>query len=355
MKPDEHLRAALRHAPDADQQAPPDVSAQILAAAHRAAAEPVPRPSAPTPRTSRWAPWWRGHPLRLGASGALASVALAGVLTLVWQGGAPGPAAEHAQGDSAPAVATAPTAAPTPPAAAVLPASVAPPSAQRPALSRVHPPAPATPLPPKAAGGSADAMRTLHQADSAALAAPRPALIQAPAAPPPSTTAAAAPAPAPVAPPLPPAESAVAGAPATASPERRGAMPPPAPAAAAAPAPLFARALSAAPSQAPWAALLAASTGATWLIDGLAVPLDADWLRALDRLTVAGWTPAASVAPEPDALQLQWLQGGVPAALLWLGRTQAGWCAPPAACQTAQLPEAAADALKDALKKKLPR
>jgi hypothetical protein len=83
--------------------------------------------------------------------------------------------------------------------------------------------------------------------------------------------------------------------------------------------------------------------------------LDADWLAALDRQTVAGWTPTGSVAPGPNALQLQWLQGGVPAALLWLGPTQVGWCAPPAACQTAQLPEAAADALKDALKKKLPR
>ncbi len=89
MKPveaDAHLRAALRHAPDAEVAAPADVSAQIIAAAHRSAGEraaPAVRP--PTARGRWWLQPW-------GASGALATVLMAGVIGLMWRGETPGPA-----------------------------------------------------------------------------------------------------------------------------------------------------------------------------------------------------------------------------------------------------------------------
>lgn len=83
MPADEHLRHALRHAPDAGSEAPAHVSAQIIAAGYRAAAEQAPAlPAAAAQRTQR-PPW------RLGASGALASVAMAGVIGLLWRGEPP--------------------------------------------------------------------------------------------------------------------------------------------------------------------------------------------------------------------------------------------------------------------------
>ncbi len=114
-RPDPHLRAALRHAPDADLQAPAAIGERLRAAARAAVA------------ADRPAPWWRAlwptTPLRLGASGAFASVLLAGVIGLLWRGEPP------------PAVAPAPAAAP--PAAA--------------------PPATATPAAPPPAGDRAEA------------------------------------------------------------------------------------------------------------------------------------------------------------------------------------------------------
>lgn len=87
--PDAHLRQALRHAPDADVQAPSELSAQILAAAHRAAAD---RPARAAAASRHWWPW--GATWRLGASGAFASVLMAGVIGLLWRGEPPGPAGE---------------------------------------------------------------------------------------------------------------------------------------------------------------------------------------------------------------------------------------------------------------------
>ena len=86
--PEEHLRAALRHAPDADLAAPHDISAHIRAAAWRALAHAAPRP------LSRWRRGlgWFDTPGRLGASGAFATVLIAGVLGLIWQQGQPGAA-----------------------------------------------------------------------------------------------------------------------------------------------------------------------------------------------------------------------------------------------------------------------
>jgi hypothetical protein len=87
--PDAHLRQALRHAPDAEVQAPSELSAQILAAAHRAAAD---RPARAAAASRHW--WPRGATWRLGASGAFASVLMAGVIGLLWRGEPPGPARE---------------------------------------------------------------------------------------------------------------------------------------------------------------------------------------------------------------------------------------------------------------------
>ncbi len=97
--PDAHLRQALRHAPDARLQAPPELSAQILAAAHRAKADQPPLPAG-TPRLA-W-PWSRRW--SLGTSGALASLLLAGVIGVLWRGDPPGPARERLALAPAPAV-----------------------------------------------------------------------------------------------------------------------------------------------------------------------------------------------------------------------------------------------------------
>jgi hypothetical protein len=88
IEPDEHLRQALRHAPDAELAAPAFLSAQIVAAAHRSAAEQV-RAGA----SRRWnlGSWGRPH---WGASGALVTVVMAGFIGLLWRDEAPGPARE---------------------------------------------------------------------------------------------------------------------------------------------------------------------------------------------------------------------------------------------------------------------
>ncbi len=89
---DEHLRAALRHLPDVSLQPPPHLRAQLLAAAERAvAAAPAPGPAGPAARQPRWRGW---RPLGLGASGAFASLMLAGVIGLIWREDLPGPAVD---------------------------------------------------------------------------------------------------------------------------------------------------------------------------------------------------------------------------------------------------------------------
>ena len=93
IPPDDHLRQALRHAPDADVSAPSDISAQILAAAHRSAAQ---RPLAMVPAPSAGRRWWAALWHRPGATAALASVVMAGFVGLLWRGETPGPAIEEA-------------------------------------------------------------------------------------------------------------------------------------------------------------------------------------------------------------------------------------------------------------------
>ena len=91
--PDDHLRAALRHAPDGELDAPPALSAAILAAAHSARPEPsqaaAPRAEPAPPPTRWWQRFEQWQRWQLGASGAFATLLMAGVLGLVWQDGLP--------------------------------------------------------------------------------------------------------------------------------------------------------------------------------------------------------------------------------------------------------------------------
>jgi hypothetical protein len=88
---DEHLHAALRHAPDAGVGAPADLGVKIRAAALRAAmvseAAPSPSPVVPGWPQRLWS--WFGQPGRLGVSGAFATILIATVIGLVWRSEVP--------------------------------------------------------------------------------------------------------------------------------------------------------------------------------------------------------------------------------------------------------------------------
>ena len=300
--PDAHLRQALRHAPDADVQAPSELSAQILAAAHRAAADRPARAAA----SRRWWPW--GASWRLGASGALASVLMAGVIGLLWRGEPPGPARE----DPA-AAAAAPSAAPAAPGSAA--AMVAETSQQATPKARVRSapvqsieaqvtaaaaPAAAPPLPSTPAPMAMAAERTLLQpagtAASLGLSGQRVA-----------------------------ADLATSGAIAKAS---QGAL--------------------------PWADAAARGALPTLLQPGALREVDAAWLLALAAHTGGRWQPAEAAQPQDGDALLEWRIGDQTLARLWLGPERALWCPLPvskAACQSAALPAQAAAGMKE----KLPR
>lgn len=175
---DAHLSAALRHAPDADQRPPGHLSARILAAAHRAAAEPRLWAQMPAQMPARAAPprrrWWA--PAGLGASGALASVLLAGVIGLLWNDGPPGPGIDEAPSNgSTPAPLAPPAAPPAPPAPEVTSA----PAARSETVTAPPPPAPAA---PRQGQGLAVPAQRAERGDSAPIgaalsAAPRAAML----------------------------------------------------------------------------------------------------------------------------------------------------------------------------------
>lgn len=178
---DARLRRALDHAPDAAAVPDAKVRQAVRAAAHEAV---VAREAAPVFRERR-TPWWRrlrnawwGAPAgRRPWSAALATVLLAGVITVLWQGQAPvqddGGVAESpgdldvamappaAVRQQAPVAAADATMAPPPVAEALPPSpSPAPPAAgkPRPAARSERPTAPVpapVPAPPPAAGSSA--------------------------------------------------------------------------------------------------------------------------------------------------------------------------------------------------------
>lgn len=359
---DEHLRAALRHAPDAGLQPPPHLRAQIVAAAHRTLAE---RPAAAPARPR---PWWRPGPL--GASGALASVLLAGVIGLMWQDGPPGPALDE------PADALAPAAAP----AAVGPASAtiwmqeraggeppaprvqappAPPIAARPAPTAVAA-TPARSAPPPGPDAEATAKRlppvpvpvpvpqAAAEAPLAAAESPRP---------PPDTDAST---PAPAAPP--PAAP-------TATPLAAAASPGPVPSVSAAeafslrpaPLPLTAAAQPAAAGPAtalgrqaasprPEVARARAAESLRWRIDGFdrgtAAPF---WLQAAATLDRQAGQPSA-LDRLPDAHLVELIDAAGAVDQLWLAASQLLWCpADRSGCRLTLLAPAEAEALRRAL------
>ena len=354
MTPDEHLRAALRHAPDAQLQAPHELGAQIIAAAHRASAEgPMRQPAGPAPRRSFWTAWFGGRPLRLGTSGALASVLLASVIGLMWQAAPPGAALDervslNASAPPQPVPASAPAPAPE---AAPVPAQVEPAQPQAPAAARPRPqpvpvvtPAP-RPMAPPAPAPTTAAPATLP----AALPSPLPL-------PPPSTVVAAEAADA--APGTPrPAAARMAGAAMAPAPAPAPATAAAAAAVAAAPAPAQARAnaLALAAPAPPWSALLADSALPSWRLNGQTLAMDRHWLQALAQQTQGRWSPAPGATPAASDLQLLWLHGDDVLARLWLGPTQATWCSAQGICQTAPLPEGVAARLTTELEKKRPR
>jgi len=95
---DERLRHALAQAPDADQQAPPEVDQAILKAAREAARprpappKPAPTPAAATPRRRPRPSAWRRFLDQLFSpvgTAALATVALVTVVGVMWRGNQP--------------------------------------------------------------------------------------------------------------------------------------------------------------------------------------------------------------------------------------------------------------------------
>lgn len=316
MTPDPRLRAALRHAPDTDLQAPPQLRAQLLAAARDAV----------RPKTRWWQRWLLPSPL--GASGAFATLLLAGFITLLWRGEPPPAVVEPA----APAVAAAaPEPTPAPP----------PRQAERQALAdRAAATARQVQQPARQA-----AEKAAHAANTAAAAAKAAATERAAETVAAGRLADAAPAPAPA-----PA-TAPAAAPVIAP---TAAPPPPPPPMAAVPALSELRRAPAtrmaalAPPRATGTDWLAA--GVTWQIDGAApVPADSAWLRDLLRLAEGRWqtTPLQAL---PAARQLL-LGSGAARLALSLGDSELLWCETPAPCRVTPLSADEARRLRDALQR----
>jgi hypothetical protein len=371
---DEHLRTALRHAPDAALAAPEAVSAQIVAAANRAADEPAPV----VPGRRRW---WRLPVWRLGPSSALASLMLAGVLGLLWYEAPPGPARtdENMQAPAAP-----PAGVSHAPAAAVSEAPAAAKSkAPAAAKTEAHAPAPGAVLPalaPEAveAARSSRPARALRESppphpgtappaspEAVAAAVPQAAappapLRQVPAldAAEPTAAAAAADATAPTA-----AEAAADGAEptaATAAAARAGAAEASA-SSATPPAALSRRTLPArTPAQAEDLAAPPAAPGPAWA-DVLRQPIggaEAEsgaaataWLQELDRQTLGPWRAAPDTVPPTEPPDFVLSRGAMTAGRLWLRAGQVLWCNAAGSCQQAPL-QAGAEAV---LRQRLPR
>ena len=127
---DDHLRAALRHAPDRETAAPAQVSARILREA-RAAATP-PRAGWLRQAWDRVVAWWS----RPALAGAFGTVLLAGVIGLLWRDGPPPPPAPPGRPDLARTEAAPPdpsTSPPSPATSSYFRHSTAPAAAEAPA------------------------------------------------------------------------------------------------------------------------------------------------------------------------------------------------------------------------------
>lgn len=328
MLPDEHLRTALRHAPDADSAAPADVSAQIRAAAWRAVAGKNTRRATSLQR----AVVWFDKPSRLGASGAFATLVLAGVVGLIWQQEQPGPARPPAALiEAAPQLESAPVAqAPSP--TTPLPAVVTPSSpvveAERPAAKAERPAArarvvarPVLPAPPPQASAGADKVSQTADTDNPAADAVRQSAATARSTPEPAPVAAAG---ALVTPNLPSAAPAANAAPtpsaATAS--KRDAQ-----AAFSQRAPLARERNSALAAPAWPQALFTSGTGMAWRqAHGGASELPADVLKVLAGLPEAAWQATGRDARGADAEAWLLQRNGMLVAQLWLGADSVRIC-----------------------------
>jgi hypothetical protein len=319
VPPDPRLRAALRHAPDADLQAPPRLRTQLLAAARDAVA----------PKTRWWQRWLSPSPL--GASGAFATLLLAGVIGLLWRGEPPPAVVELAAPAPAPFVAApAPEA---PPAAAPAPRQQ---QAERQAL---------------ADQGAATARKLQRSAEQTAAKAANAAAAEKAAAPErvaESSVGRLADAAVPPAAPPPP--------PPTPAPIAPAAAPPPVTAVPLAAAPALAEARRAPATR--MAALAPAprvrtdwlAAGVTWQIDGAAsTPADDAWLRELLRLAEGRWqpTPPRTLAGARQLL----LSSGDARLAVSLGEAEVLWCEAAAPCRAAPLSTDEARSLRDALQR----
>ena len=320
IKPDAHLRTALRHAPDANDAAPADISAQIIAAAHRSAGE---RPAPPVRQPRARGRWWLQP---WSASGALATVLMAGVTSLMWRGETPGPARDAAGPQVAQAPDSTPAAA-SPPASAETTNATA--SAPAPAVAAIAP-QPAKPSPLAAAPAARPAPKPSLQAMT-----PEPGETMAAAreAAPPAGPRAAETAPRLVA-----QDQPAAAAPAAV------AAPAPAPAAAAT-SRLRATAGAAAVAQAPWRAEPQAGDQFSWQPAGRLMAPDAAWLARLAEQTAGRWQPlpdAPAAQLSAEVAPLHWQRSGATVARFGFDRSSVWWCGSVAACERAPLDASAA-------------
>ena len=365
IEPDKHLQVALRHAPDANTKAPPELTAQILAAAHRSARErPSPLPEPAVEWRTRLMAWWRLPQ----AHAAMATVLLAGVVGLLWRDEQPGPGVDR---DLMPVAQAPQTAAPPPPAApaetaqAELRATHQTQRAGRPELdaqsrqqaarARHHERARAAATPDSAAlkePAAADPMRKADGLDKssetagAALPAPPVAPTAVPAA---AATAATAAIPAPVTAPAPAPAPAPALAPAVqVSGAANQAKPTPTSSPAAAvpsPAAPAARMLGTQAQQPnltrltppPLALDTSAVDGWTWQPGSALRQPDRAWMSALLQPAQGQWRPVGDAQPVKSSLRLERSPPGEPAQQIWLEPESLLWCVANRGCQRAPM------------------
>ena len=339
IPPDEHLRQALRHAPDADVKAPQAISAQILAAAHRSAGQPPPTPTqAPRSWREGLAAWWQ----RPAATAAFASVLTAGLVGLLWRDGAPGPASDESPARLAPAEATRLASRPAPSH------SSHPVASQPQAAAAVAKPGRQATAMPAAAGATAELAETaatpqrreiaprrakdLSEMTAAVQRQPQPAAIapvepdrQVQPAPAVRTEAQSPPA--------------LAQVPAAAAP---AAAPPAAPrlelraAAREITAPLNATAADAGPGP-PWQGGPAVGDEWRWPAGGALRAPDGEWWLTLARATQGRWHLSTDAAPAAGAAQLDWLRNGARVGSLWFEAASVLWCGAAPPCHRAPL------------------